>query len=54
MNSVEYDDILKAGNICFICTNKSNPAGLNLDFEMSVPSDLGGRWDVPFLPAVLS
>ena len=29
---------------------KSNP-GLNIEFEMSVlSSDLGGRWDVFFLP----
>ena len=32
---------------------KSNPAGLNLEFEMSALSDLGGRWDVFFLPEVL-
>ena len=33
---------------------KSNPAGLNLEFEMSVLSDLGGRWDVFFLPDVIA
>ena len=27
--------------------------GLNLEFEMSVLSDLGGRWDVFFLPEVI-
>ena len=28
--------------------------GLNLEFEMSVLSDLGGRWDVFFLPEVIA
>ena len=27
--------------------------GLNLEFQMSVLSDLGGRWDVFFLPEVI-
>ena len=36
----------------FINNYKSNPAGLNLEFEMSVLSDLGGRLDVFFLPEV--
>ena len=33
---------------------KSNPAGLNLEFEMSVLSDLGGHWDVFFLNEVIA
>ena len=27
---------------------------MNLEFEMSVLSDLGGRWDVFFLPEVIA
>ena len=38
----------------FIGYQKSNPAGLNLEFEMSVHSDLGGCWDVFFLPEVIA
>ena len=30
------------------------PAGLNLEFKMSVLSDLGGRWDVFFLPEIIA
>ena len=30
------------------------PAGLNLEFKMSVLSDLRGRWDVFFLPEVIA
>ena len=33
-----------------ISYQKSKPAGLNLEFEMSVLSDLGGHWGVFFLP----
>ena len=27
---------------------------MNLEFEMSVLSDLGGRWDIFFLPEVIA
>ena len=37
-----------------ITNQKSNPAGLNLELEMSVLSDLGGCWDVFFLPEVIA
>ena len=39
---------------CIIVYQKSNPSGLNLEFKMSVLSDLGGCWDVFFLPEVIA
>ena len=37
-----------------IVTQPKYFVGLNTEFEMSVLSDLGGRWDVFFLPEVIA
>ena len=38
----------------FIFLYTRNPAGLNLEFDMSALSDLGGHWDVFFLHDVIA
>ena len=45
---------INANVAIIISDQKSNPAGLNLEFEMSVLSDLGGHWDAFFLNEVIA
>ena len=50
----EFDCLQCLQSYEIIDYQKSNPAGLNLEFEMSVLSDLRGPWDVFFLPEVIA